>query len=466
MKHVITQTDPIYYEVSRETANLIKPILSYTAVFYKQGYYRKERKEYQKSTILKVENRFYFLSGFLDRVLTHLGENNVTLTTGEGFPAYKSHAPDPFFEIVRKTIPNCNEKQIEAAIKMINSARIKGRGVIQAPTGVGKTIIGIGLLSCFNNLSLLWLCHTKDLMMQTIKEFKRFGFKSVGMIGDSACEVDKQVTVATRQSFVKLVDDLGDNYDMIIVDEVHHVSGFNTDYFTILTNTVAPLRFGLTATLPDKEESKLACEGLIGPVVASLSINEGNAIGIIAKPIIRLLRVLKNHSVGEIRKYADVYDAGVVHNLTKNRLIIDTAKKHVDKGDSVLILLTRIEHGQNLVAIAREIGFPIEFVQGSTEGEVRMQIKEALNTKKIKCVIATVVFFEGVNIPELDVIINAAGGKSEIRTLQILGRGLRKTKTKDTVIIYDIFDPSHKYLLEHWGERVCVYFDQGWLGSE
>ncbi len=249
----------------------------------------------------------------------------------------------------------------------------------------------------------------------------------------------------------------------VLVHNCHHISTFSGDYYTILTQTVAPLRFGLTATLPDKEESKLACEGLIGPVVASLSINEGNEIGIIAKPIIRLLRVPKNHNLGEIRKYSDVYDAGVVHNLTKNRLIISTAKKHVDKGESVLILLTRIEHGNNLVDIAREEGLPIEFVQGSTEGEIRLQLKEALNSKKIKCIIATTVFFEGVNIPELNVVINAAGGRSEISILQALGRVLRKTKDKDTVIVWDIFDPSHRFFVEHFGERLCTYMDQGWI---
>ncbi len=458
MKHVITQVDPIYCQVSPETAKLINPILSYTAVYYRQGFYRKERKEYQKSTMVKGKNCSYFLSGYLERVRCHLGENNSTLLMGEGFPTYESHP---------SALPNSKITLRQDQIKLINSAARKGKGIIQSPTGSGKTILGIALYSCFDNISLLWLCHTKDLMIQTVKEFKKLGFKSVGMIGDSICEVDKQVTVATRQSFVKLIDDLGDNYDMVIVDESHHLSSFTGDYFQILSQLVAPLRFGLTATLPDKEEAKLASEGLIGPVVASLSINEGNKIGVIAKPIIRLLRVPKNHTIGEIRKYSDVYDAGVVYNLVKNRLIISTAKKHVDKGDSVLILLTRIDHGQNLVNIAEMEydNFPIEFVQGSTEGEVRMQIKEALNSKKIKCVISTVIWTEGINIPELDVIINAAGGKSEIRTLQILGRGLRKTKTKDTVIIYDIFDPSHKYLLEHWGDRVCVYFDQGWLGS-
>jgi len=62
-----------------------------------------------------------------------------------------------------------------------------------------------------------------------------------------------------------------------------------------------------------------------------------------------------------------------------------------------------------------------------------------------------------------NVIINAAGGKSEIRTLQTIGRGLRVTKDKKDVIIYDLWDVSHRFLIEHSGERICTYMDQGWM---
>ena len=463
MKHQIKQVDPIWCEITKETAELVKPVLSFTGVYYTQGYYRKERHEYQKHLLTKSKNCYYMLSGHLQRVIAHLGKENVTYEAGEGFPTYKHSSPEPFFEQMRRRMPNFNEKQAEAAIKLINSARAVGKGIIKAPTGVGKTVVGIGLLSCYKDISVLWLCHTKDLMLQAAKEFKANGFTDVGILGDQICEVDKRITIATRQTFINYIEDLGTNYDAVIVDEVHHLSQMKSDYFTILSNLFAPLRFGLTATLPDKEESKLVCEGLIGPVVAALSINEGNELGIIAKPKIKLIRMQKDHAIAEMRKYADVYNFGVVHNEKKNDKIVEIAKSHVDKGDSVLILVTQIDHGTNLMMSAKHINLPIDFVQGSSESDVRMKIKNDLNSKKIKCVIATTVFFEGVNIPELNVIINAVGGKSEIRTLQILGRGLRKTKEKDTLILYDIVDFSHRYLAEHSVDRICVYMDQGWL---
>ena len=81
----------------------------------------------------------------------------------------------------------------------------------------------------------------------------------------------------------------------------------------------------------------------------------------------------------------------------------------------------------------------------------------------MKCVICTAVWKEGVNIPELNVVINAAGGKSELVTLQTIGRGLRKTENKSELIIYDFFDNSHHYLVDHFGHRFCLYSDMGWI---
>lgn len=446
------EINPIECKIDHQVANILRPILSYTAVFYQNGQYKKVRREYQKSTITKDSEGCYFFSGYLDKVKVYLQEKNLAVRQIGGFPKYIYSQPK------LKGI-DLREDQLQ----LIEKALKKGRGIIQAPTGSGKTIIGIALYSCFDDINLLWLCHTKDLMIQTAKEFKKFGFVSVGLIGDGKCETEKKITIATRQSFSKIAEHMGTQYDMVIVDETHHVSTFDGEYAKILKNVYAPLRFGLTATLPDKEESKMACEGLIGPVVASLSINEGNNLGIIAKPRIKFLKMPKNHAIGELRKYADVYNEGIVNNKTRNKAIITKAKEHILNGDSVLILLTQIEHGNNLLSIAKENELPIVFVQGNTENEVRSQVKTSLNEKKIKCVISTVIWNEGINIPELNVIINAAGGKSEIRTLQILGRGLRITDKKKELILWDIFDPSHKYLIEHFGERICIYSDNEWL---
>jgi superfamily II DNA or RNA helicase len=87
-------------------------------------------------------------------------------------------------------------------------------------------------------------------------------------------------------------------------------------------------------------------------------------------------------------------------------------------------------------------------------------VKEALQAKEIKCVIATTVWREGINIPSLGCIINACGGKSEIVTLQAIGRGLRTSEGKDRILVVDFLDP-YKYLAQHAIMRIQTYVETG-----
>ena len=230
-----------------------------------------------------------------------------------------------------------------------------------------------------------------------------------------------------------------------------------------MRNVLAPVRIGLTATMPSSMESILTIEGLLGPIIDEVTIAEGQERGTMAEISIKFLKVPIDYKLRDLRKYNDVYDAGVVNNRAQHRLIVETAKEHITKGDSVLILVTRIEHGENLLTEFEHSNTKAIFAQGATEGSVRKEIKEALNSKNIHVVIATTIWNEGINIPELNVIINAAGGKSEIRTLQIIGRGLRLTETKKKLIMYDIMNLNHSFLLNHLGERLALYSELKWL---
>ena len=154
---------------------------------------------------------------------------------------------------------------------------------------------------------------------------------------------------------------------------------------------------------------------------------------------------------------------GVVDNLARNMMIIVTAKNLISENKSVLINVNRIKHGKILEEMATNYGVKCKFVHGADGDDSRTKIKKALESKKIKCVIASAIFKEGVNIPSLDACVNAAGGKSEIATLQALGRGLRTTKTKKEVLIIDFNDTSNMYLRSHFRARLAVYKKNDWV---
>jgi superfamily II DNA or RNA helicase len=444
--------DPIECKVSAAVANEIRSEFSFLKEYWIPGPFRKLRKESMHSTLLKNKDGTYcFYTGSLNRVQKILLEKGwEVITNGK---IIRVEPVSPFLPGI-----TFRDEQLYA----IYTALKQQRGIIQHPTGTGKTLLGCAILSGFWGHPFLWLCHTKDLMYGAAKEIKSFGF-DVGLIGDGHAEPLHDVVVSTRQSFVERAEEYGKRFVGVLVDEAHHISAFEGEYARILTAVPAPLRFGLTATMPDKPEAKLAVEGLLGPLLDVVTVNEGNELGIIAKPRIRIVKLPLRRSVSDLKKYADVYSAGVVNNDDLNYSIVMNAKRHVEKGDSVLCIITQIEHGQNLLRWAASTGVKAEFVFGKTDGENRLAVRDALNKKDIHFVICSQIWNEGINIPELNVIMNGAGGKSEIRTLQIIGRGLRKTKEKDEIWIYDWFNPSNKFLISHFGERIGLYCDNEWL---
>jgi superfamily II DNA or RNA helicase len=454
--HKIVVLNPVETLISPDLAEMVRPYLSFSSAYYIQGPHKKIRKETQKSTLYRIKEGFIFYSGLLSHVLEKCKDLNLEVEvedrSKEDFTMYEPELPGIIFR--------------EDQIKLIDSWLDSPRGIIVSPTGSGKTILGFGCLSALPGIMVLWMCHTKDLMKQAYEEAIKLGFKSVGRVGDGFNECGKDITIATRQSFIRLAEEFGHLYDIVVVDEAHHVSkGLDSQYAKILRMIPAPFRLGLTAT-PMKEsdgEGFLACTGLLGPVVGELSINEANNLGILATPKIKLLKTSIDYDVKAIRKYPEAYNVGVVNNVERNNLIAATAKKHIDKGESVLIMVVQTEHGHNIQTALQALDIKAEFIYGATKSDSRTNEVNALKAKETCCTICSVVWIEGINIPSLNVVINASGGKTERAALQKIGRGLRKTVDKDEVWIYDIFDPSNRYLIEHFALRLILYMESGWI---
>lgn len=230
---------------------------------------------------------------------------------------------------------------------------------------------------------------------------------------------------------------------------------------------MAPYRFGFTATLPDykkEQERRLTMEALVGPVIGEITMDEAIEQEMIAKPKVKIIKFDFDRDLHNYKRYADVYHYGVIDNLRKNRRIMHVASQYLKEGKTVLVVVVNVEHGQRLKQIGRDLfQMNCEFVYGETDPNIRENVKEFLNSGEIPCVITNVVWREGIDIPKLDVVINAGGGKGEIQTLQTIGRGLRKVPGKEETIIIDFFDPSHTFLIAHFGERFCLYSEQDWV---
>ncbi len=456
MSHTIKILDAIDCSCGPALADIIKPCLSFPAVYYQQSAFRKIRREYEKTVLTKGDGEYFFYTGLLPRVLSFCEERNVPIIT-EGEREVLPFK-DPITKFTEFTL---EEKQLRVVKKVIKEQR----GMLKAPTGLGKTIMAMSIISAFltEDNKVLWLCHTKDLMYQAgevaLKELK---LKS-GYYGDKHSDLTHRLTIGTRQSFINISEEVGWEFDVVIIDEAHHISSFDCQYTQILSHILAPSRIGLTATMPKDMEATLAIEGMLGPIIDEITMEEAKDMGRVSDVRIKFIKIPISYQVKELKKYSDVYDAGVVNREEGIKRIAAKAKEHADKNESVLIIVNRIPHGDNILEELENIGAEAFFANGSTESQVRLQLKEALNNKDTRIGITTTIWKEGVDIPSLDVIINAAGGKAEIATLQAIGRGLRQTETKKLLTLYDMLYLDHPYLISHLGERLAIYSEMGWL---
>ncbi len=450
----ITIYDAIYSQIEKSGIPLFSPLLSFTAEFWKQGPYHKERKEYQKSLMGKDG---VFLTGFIPKIINEAKKKNIPIEW-EGSMDYIE--------------PTSNEPKLKGIIfrsedqlPLIRTALVEQRGVLQAPTGVGKTILALGIMSCFEESNILFLCHEKTLMNQTYDEMieKEFNKKEISRVGGGYHEDFKRITIAMMQTFKKYATESAEFFDIVFVDETDLAMGPDGTYYKILTSLYAPIRYGLTATLPNEQSHRLVLEGLIGPVIGQLSIKSGVDLGLLAKPIIKIKKIPYSHAIRELRAYKDVYTKGIVENKVRNNIIVEETIKLMQEGRTTLVLIKIIEHGHTLSEIFKEKGYDVPFVWGKTEGEERNAMKNALQRKDLKCLIASAVYTRGINIPSLGAVVVAALEKSDVQTLQKIGRGLRKTDNKDSVIILDFFDESHPFLISHFGSRISLYCEEDWL---
>lgn len=449
---IIEVQNTIYCKILKGR-ELLRTFLGYRTQTYRPGQYRAIRKEYRKSVITRGG---LFHLGHLRGVRKYCKKkkHKLKITNNVKLPKLKYIPP----KLKGITLRPDQLRAVKAVHKF-------SRGQIVAPTGTGKTIVAGAVISSYPDCKALFLAHTKDLVEQTIEEFKSFDIGSVGRAtGEGEKDFDRKITVATMQTFVKNIKKHGAKYDMIIIDEGHRISKPKGSYGKILSICPAPIKLSFTATPQQDPEPMMTARGLIGPIIAELTWKEGVELDILARPKLKLVKIPVDLNVKDIRNYQDVYNQGIVYNNARNKAIFKEVKEFIERGESVLLLVTIVEHGKVLSKLGeRLLKMKIPFVYGNTPGDIRKKTKTKLMKKEILVVIASVIWNEGVNIPTLNGIINASGGKKEEAVLQKIGRGLRRTKEKDRVTIIDFFDPSHPTLVEHFGTRLCLYFNKGWI---
>lgn len=343
------------------------------------------------------------------------------------------------------------------------------RKTVLSATSSGKSfmIYCIAKYYLMKGLRILCVFPTTGLIHQMYKDWETYGYDSsdnVHMIYAGQDHKTKlPVTFSTWQGIKDEDKSFYDNYDVIMVDECHSVK--SKSLINIMKNCLdIKYRFGFTGTLTNNDDGKavneLTITGLFGPSYKAINTKELIEKGRAAKLDIKCL-VLK-HKEQKFSNFEDEVQY-LITNEKRNKYIKNLALSL--KGNTLLIF-SRVEtHGEILYNLIKdEIGTKrkVFFVHGGVEAKEREAVREIVEREDNAIIVASYgVFSTGISIKNLNNIIFGFPSKGKIRVLQTIGRGLRKSKTKDKAVLYDIADDcGRNYTLNHFIERVKLYNEE------
>jgi len=345
--------------------------------------------------------------------------------------------------------------------ELISTGLREKRGIIKSPTGSGKTLIMAGLVKALAGRKMVLLFNAKQLLTQTYNFLTdTCGIDNVGLCyGEGYIYGD--IMLCTVQSIEKILDTHLEEAEVLMVDECHEFANGKTTLAALKAFPKALYRLGFTATPPSDIIPKLNLEGSLGPVWASVSTAALVDDGKLTKPIIQLLnRDYTASGLDEDKSYLEVYDDYIVNNEERNnkiKEIVNDIRQH-SKRARILILTKSLDHGRTLENL---LGGNCEFLEGADSvGQRYNAISRFRGCRKSSVLIGTKILQTGINIEEITHFINARGMKSEIATLQALGRALRRHESKERVFIYDFMD-KEKYLSNHSRARKRHYENEG-----
>ena len=350
-------------------------------------------------------------------------------------------------------------------IEGISDALKKNRRLIISPTGSGKSLMiyAITRYHVEHQRRVLIIVPTTSLVEQMYKDFIEYGWDV-----DEYCHriyagkdllSKKNVIISTWQSIYKLPKTWF-KYDVVIGDEAHQFK--SKSLVSIMTKLYdTKYRYGFTGTLDGTQTHKWVLEGLFGPSYKIINTSDLQEAGFLARLNIKIL--LLKHDPKAFDLYEDEVQYLIGHEK-RNRFIKNLA---LDLKGNTLILYSRVAtHGQILYDLINTNERPVFFVHGGVDATEREEVRELTERENNAIIIASYgTFSTGINIKRLHNIIFASPSKSRIRTLQSIGRVLRKGMGKVNATLYDVADDTKKgskqnYTLNHLIERIKYYNEE------
>lgn len=334
--------------------------------------------------------------------------------------------------------------------RAVCAAIAAGQGVIQAPTGSGKTVMACGLISA-TGMNTLLIVHTTVLLEQTVEAVRRFLGVEPGVVGAGQDDV-RPVTVAMVQTLVRRNPvQLHDVFGMVVLDEAHHCPA--ESFKSVLARFPARFRFGLTATPSRKDRLHPVLYDVIGPIATRVDARALMAGGSITP--VEVVRVDTGFSTRYTKDYGRLVTR-ISRNKARNELVADAVRRHM--GERTLVLSERVEHCAVLSQLLAGMGVASAVMTGALSREDRASLLADFQAGSLKILISTSSLVgEGFDLPALDTVVITIPNGNTARTTQFLGRALRPSAGKKNGRIVDFCDGQVSLLLNQYNRRAAVY---------
>ena len=345
--------------------------------------------------------------------------------------------------------------------EILNNFLRNKHSVQEVATGAGKTIMTAALSQAVERYGRsIVIVPNKSLVTQTEADYKNLGL-DVGVYFGDRKELGRTHTICTWQSLnimlknTKAGDaeiEIGDFIEgvvCIMVDEVHMAKADALK--TLLTGVFAhiPIRWGLTGTIPKEDHARISILCSLGPVVGRLSASDLQEAGHLAQCHVNIVQLIDHVEYKEYQQELK-YLLETTGRLTYMRNLI----LKVNATGNTLVLVDRVATGKLLVEY---LGDQAVFVSGATKGTKRQEEYDEVATATGKIIVATYgVAAVGINIPRIFNLVLIEPGKSFVRVIQSIGRGIRKAEDKDHVEIWDITSTC-KFAKRHLTSRKKFY---------
>jgi superfamily II DNA or RNA helicase len=333
----------------------------------------------------------------------------------------------------------------------IEAVSKKDYGVIVAPPGSGKTIIGLKIIADKRQPALI-IVHRKQLLEQwteRIEAFLGIPKRDIGVIGQGKSKIGKQITVATIQSLPKQIESVQNQFGTIIVDECHHVPA------ETFRNTIEKLQtyylYGLTATPFRKYNDGKMIFTHLGEIIANIQPAEIENYKQ-AKIIIRntVLNVPFNSKTDNFESLSKI----LVHDTARNKLILEDVKTELNKGKKAVIITERKDHIDTLYLFLKQSYEAITLSGEDSETSKKAKWK-ILQEGNFQVLITTGQYFgEGTDLNNINCLFLVYPFSFEGKLIQYIGR-VQRSEINPT--IYDYRDYKIYYLNKLFLKRNTYY---------